>query len=142
MCLKMADLGYQMNLTANWSSRFAAAVLLIVLNTPISLISTAPTGNLPVGSYCAYVSANGFGMEKSGWFSTLNASNRNCRFRRSVIAVVFMALKSMLTYRGPRRTLRGAVPNASRSVGKANAETFHQFKNVLGPRLGLPTRSQ
>jgi hypothetical protein len=41
---------YQISFNANCSSRLLAAVLLIVLNEPISLMPTGPTGNLPVGS--------------------------------------------------------------------------------------------
>src|SRR5215467_4338864 len=105
-------------------------------------MSAGPTGNLPVESYCGYWSTNGFGIEKIGWFNKLNASNRNSRFRRSRIRMFFIALKSMLTNRGPRRALLCAVPKTSESVGRAKVERFHQFRKFLEPPLGLPTRSQ
>src|SRR5437016_6382864 len=72
----------------------------------------------------------------------LNASKRNCNLRRSVIVVVFMELKSKLTYFGPRRTLRPALPKTSCEVGKAIADVFHQFSSCLGPLLGFPMMSQ
>src|SRR5216684_5654791 len=72
----------------------------------------------------------------------LNASKRNCSLRRSVIVVIFVELKSKLTYFGPRRMLRPALPKTSCEVGKAIADVFHQFKSCLGPPLGFPVMSQ
>src|SRR6266851_705022 len=72
----------------------------------------------------------------------LNASKRNCSLRRSVIVVFFMELKSKLTYFGPRRMLRPALPKTSCDVGKAIADVFHQFSRSFGPSFGFPTMSQ
>src|SRR6266404_913580 len=77
-----------------------------------------------------------------GWFRRLKASKRNCSLSRSVMEVVFMELKSKLTYFGPRSTLRPAFPKTSCEVGNAMADVFHQFRSCFGPLLGLPVRSQ
>src|SRR5205085_527246 len=72
----------------------------------------------------------------------LKASNRNWSFSRSVMLVVFVELKSKLTYFGPRRMLRPAFPKTSVSVGCERADRFHQFRSCLGPSLGFPETSQ
>src|SRR5712671_1838343 len=122
--------GYQINFSANCSWRLLAAVLLMVLNSP------------KVGALEPTWSWNGLGIEKIGWLKMLNASKRNCSLRRSVIVVVFMELKSKLTYFGPRRILRPALPKTSCEVGKAIADVFQKFKSCLGPLLGFPVMSQ
>src|SRR5690349_4775285 len=53
-----------------------------------------------------------------------------------------MAEKSKLTYFGPRRTLRPALPKTSCGEAIATAERFHQLRTCLGPLFGLPKRSQ
>src|ERR1700736_3441182 len=60
----------------------------------------------------------------------------------SVIVVVFMELKSKLTYFGPRNTLRPPLPKTSWEVGKLRAAVFHQFRSCLGPSFGFPLTSQ
>src|SRR4030088_1266986 len=60
----------------------------------------------------------------------------------SVIVVVFMELKSKLTYLGPRNTLRPPLPKTSWEVGKLRAAVFHQFRSCLGPSFGFPLTSQ
>src|SRR6266568_2725516 len=58
------------------------------------------------------------------------------------MVVVFIELKSKLTYLGPRKTLRPALPKTSWDVGNEIADVFHQFKSCLGPELGSPVMSQ
>src|SRR5437899_2744859 len=58
------------------------------------------------------------------------------------IVVVFMELKSKLTYFGPRKTLRPALPNTSAEVGNEIAAVFHQSRSCFGPALGFPVMSQ
>src|SRR5689334_23971184 len=58
------------------------------------------------------------------------------------MVVVFIELKSKLTYFGPRKTLRPALPNTSAEVGNEIAAVFHQFRSRLGPELGFPLMSQ
>src|ERR1700756_153779 len=58
------------------------------------------------------------------------------------MVVVFMEEKSKLTYFGPRRMLRPALPKTSCGEAMANADRFHQFRIRLGPLLGLARRSQ
>src|SRR5919108_5656237 len=58
------------------------------------------------------------------------------------MAVVFIELKSKLTYFGPRRTLRPAFPKTSAGVGSEIAEVFHQSRSCFGPALGSPVMSQ
>jgi hypothetical protein len=42
---------YQISFKANWSWRFAVAVLFMLLKSPICDVVSEPTGDLPVGSY-------------------------------------------------------------------------------------------
>src|SRR5215467_15621391 len=92
---------HHISFSANCSCRLLAAVLLMVLNSPND------------GAPPDVASWKGLGMEKIGWLRKLKASKRNCTLKCSVMFVVFIALKSKLTYFGPRRTLRPASPNTS-----------------------------
>src|SRR2546430_1482168 len=58
------------------------------------------------------------------------------------MVVIFIELKSKLTYLGPRSTLRPALPKTSCGVGVPMAERFHQLSICLGPLLGFPVMSQ
>src|SRR6516162_7295744 len=58
------------------------------------------------------------------------------------MVVVFEEEKSKLTYLGPRRTLRPALPKTSWGVAIAKADRFHQSRICFGPELGFPIRSQ
>src|SRR5439155_24575826 len=108
-----STVSYQISFRANWSWRLLAAVLLMLLKAPILATVSGPVGNLPVGSKVGFESANGVGIEKMGGFRKVKASKRKWSFRRSVMGVGFMELKSKLTYVGPRSALRPAVPKTS-----------------------------
>src|SRR5262245_56939513 len=50
------------------------------------------------------------GSPKFGWFKTLNASHRNCTYRRSVKLKFFSVAKSALKIPGPMSGLRLRLP--------------------------------
>src|SRR4029077_14708503 len=89
------------NFKLNCSSRMSMPprVLLIVPKAPEPGIGTPE-------ALSTLLESVGFGSPKLGWFKTLKASNRNCRYLRSVKEKFFNLEKSALKIPGPVTTLR------------------------------------
>src|SRR6516164_907919 len=119
-----------MSLSANWIKRgppsprgfpaATSAVLAIVPNPELLKVA--------------------FGRAKFGWLKMLKNSERNCRFMRSRICVVFSTEKSAELVREPMMELRPALPKVP-GAGATKAVVLNQASRRLGPSLGLPITS-
>src|SRR5437762_9092408 len=92
---------------------------------------------LPVEPFLAPVEPEKIGtimLPKFGWFRTLNASARNCRFVRSVRLNCFFIAKSKSASPGPITAFFDRFPNVP-AGGSIKAQGNLSKNAVIGPGL-------
>src|SRR5688572_33117106 len=83
-----------------------------------------------------------FGLSKLAMLNTLKTSARNCSCLPTPSPKFLASDKSVTTLLGPRRWLRGALPNVN-CAGSAYAVASMQLTSLPAPQSadGVPTRS-